>query len=255
MKISVIMAAWNSQKTIATALKSFLEQDHADKELIVIDGASKDNTCQIVRSFDSSLIKLQSEPDKGIYDALNKGILQARGDVIGVLHSNDHFARRTILSDVAAAFAVPNLDVVYADVSFFTQEAPDLTIRRYRSAGFAPSKLSRGIMPAHPSMFMHRRVFNTYGLYKTDYRIAGDFEYVARIFKDSKLQCRYIESVWTYMLAGGASTSGIKSKIILNKEIMRACQELGISTNWFKILSRYPGKLLELLPHGKIDQS
>lgn len=251
MKISLIMASWNSEETIATSIRSFLEQDHVDRELIIIDGASKDRTCSIVSSFNSPLIRLWSEPDKGIYDALNKGIRCARGDIIGILHSNDHLANDHVLSEVAHHFTNMELDAVYADVVFFSKNQPTRTIRHYRSSGFHPRKLSIGIMPAHPTLYMRRRVFETYGEYCTDYRIAGDFEYVARIFKDGTLRYKYVDAVWTRMLAGGASTSGLKSKISLNKEIIRACKDHGISTNWFKILSKYPRKLLELLPFEK----
>lgn len=248
MKISVIMAAYNSQATIGAAIASFVEQDYPDKELIVVDGASSDSTCDVVRGFENPNISMISEPDKGIYDGINKGIAMATGDVIGLLHSNDVFSGPGILSDVQDTLANSGSDVAFADVEFFNPDTPQRTVRHYRSAHFHRGRLQYGIMPAHPTMFLRREVFERFGPYRTDMRIAGDFEFVVRIFKDGETSFTYVPETWTRMATGGASTDGIRSKILLNQEILQACRIHGIRSNWLKLLSKYPRKLMEYLP-------
>ena len=245
MKISTIMACYNSAATIGTAIESFLAQDHADKELIVIDGASRDRTCEIVRSFDSPQITLVSEPDAGLYDAINKGVMRATADLVGLLHSDDRLAHPGVLSLIADQFAASELDAVYADAAYFRAEAPDKLIRTYRSSYFRPDRLGWGWMPAHTTLFLRKEVFVRYGMYKVDYRIAADFEYVARIFHSGGLRAVYIPQVLVHMQDGGLSTGGLGAKLTINREVIRACRENGIATNYLKILSKYPRKVME----------
>jgi glycosyltransferase involved in cell wall biosynthesis len=216
------------------------------RELVVVDGASTDRTVEIVQGFESPLVQVHSARDRGIYDALNKGIARATGDVVGILHSNDYFASPTILNQVAEAFADPNLDAVFADVTFFPPGKPDRVVRRYRSNRFRPALLAYGLMPAHPTLYLRRRVFERFGVYRTDFRIAGDFEFIARIFRENRISYRYVEDVWTRMETGGASTGGLRSKMVINAEVLRACRDLGISTSYARLLARYPRKVLEM---------
>lgn len=248
MKISVIMAAYNSRATIGRAIQSFLDQDHPDKELVVVDGASRDDTCAIVEAFDSPLIQLTSEPDQGIYDAINKGVRRAKGPVIGLLHSNDFYSDASVLRRVAGRMETQALDAIYADVEFFPAGIPSKTVRHYRSNRFSLRMLRHGIMPAHPTLFLRRQVFDQYGEYRTDMQIAADFEFVARIFKDGALRSAYVPETWIRMQTGGASTSGLRSTITLNAEIIRACRIHGIRTSWLSVLWKYSWKMRELLP-------
>lgn len=245
MKISVITAVYNREDTIARAIRSVEAQDHGDVEHLVIDGASRDRTCAIVRDCASPLVTLSSEPDAGIYDAINKGVRRASGEVIGLLHSDDRFAHERVLSTVAAQFADPALDAAYADAAFFAPDAPDRLVRHYNSSRFSPARIGMGWMPAHTTLFLRRRVFERFGLYKTDYRIAADFEFVARILKDEDIVSRYVPDIWVHMQTGGVSNAGLASKLTLNREVLRACRENGIPTNYFNILSKYPLKFLE----------
>lgn len=247
MKISVVMASFNSAETIAASIESFLDQDYSDKELLVIDGASTDSTMKIVESFQSPLIKWTSERDAGIYDGINKGIRAASGDIIGVLHSNDLFSSKSTLSDIWAAFEGPRFDVVYADAAFFRSLTDRRITRRYRSKHFSRERIAWGWMPAHTTLFARRAIFEEFGYYKTKYRIAADFEFVARIFKGNDISAHYVPEIWVHMSSGGASTGGLKSKILLNREVIRACRENGIETNYAMILSKYPLKLLEYI--------
>lgn len=245
MKITVITAVYNRDRTIARAIRSVEAQSHDDIEHIVIDGASQDRTCEIIKACASPLVTLVSEPDKGIYDAINKGIRASSGDVIGLLHSDDRFAHDNVLREISACFEDETIDAVYADAAFFSEHAPDRLIRRYNSARFGPKQIAMGWMPAHTTLFLRRRVFDRFGLYKTDYKIAADFEFIARIFKDGAINARYIPEIWIHMQTGGASTADLHSKLTLNREVLRACRENGINSNYFKILSKYPLKLLE----------
>lgn len=244
MKISIITVCYNSAATLEKTILSVAAQTYADKEHLIVDGASTDETMSIVRSH-SSIACVISEPDQGIYDALNKGILLASGDVIGILNADDVYAHDNVLEHVAQAFLAGDLDAVFADITFFNKEQPDKVIRRFSSKDFSPSRIAWGWMPAHPSLFIKRHVYQQVGLFKTNYKIAGDYEFVARAFGSNKLRYKYLPEVFVKMRAGGVSTGGWQNTILLNQEVLRACRENGLKTNIFKILSKYPLKLLE----------
>ncbi|BET12278.1 glycosyltransferase family 2 protein [Pandoraea sputorum] len=247
MKISVITVCYNSAKTIEHALRSVATQDFPDIEHVVIDGASKDNTLEVIRAHGQHVAKLISERDRGIYDAMNKGLSHATGDVICFLNSDDRYIRTDVLSRVAELMAANDLDALYGDVAFFREEAPDTVIRRFRSDRFTPERLANGWMPAHPALFLRREVYERVGPFKTDYRIAGDFEFIVRAFGGAqKLRYQHLPEVLVHMMHGGASTGGLKAKVTLNREFLRACRENGVDTNMFKLLSRYPLKMLEM---------
>ena len=247
MKVSVVTAVYNRSKTIGRTIESFSAQEWAEKEQIVIDGVSTDDTLEIARGINSHETKIFSQPDTGLYDAINKGIKRATGDIIGLLHSDDYFASNQVLSTIAEAFEDPNLDIVYADASFFDEGNPKRTIRRFDSSMFEPDTIRNGWMPAHTTMYMRREVFDRYGLYRTNYKIAADFEFIARVFSSGHMNSRYVPQVWVMMQSGGISTAGLKSKFILNQEVLRACRENGIKTSYARILSKYPTKVLEYL--------
>jgi len=247
MKISVITVCLNAAATIDATLDSVAAQTHQDIEHIVVDGGSTDGTLALIARRGVRVARLVSEPDRGIYDAMNKGLRLASGSVIGILNADDVYAGDAVLADVDQAMTREGLDALYGDVAFFAPANPEKTIRRYRSRHFSPGSIGRGWMPAHPALFLRRDVFDRHGLYKTDYRIAGDFELVARVFKDGKIKYRYLPEVLIRMRSGGVSTGGWRNTILLNQEVMRACRENGIRTNWPKLLSKYPLKMLEFL--------
>lgn len=247
LKISIITPVLNRADCIAQAIESVRSQIHPNVEHVVIDGASTDGTLEILECNLADSAKLLSEKDTGIYDALNKGLVLASGEIIGLMHSDDFFASESTLKEVAVTFDNQNIDAVYGDAVFFHRKNPKKIIRKYRSDQFHFEKLSWGWMPAHTTLFLHRRVFEKYGLYRTDYKIAADFEFVARIFKSDALKAVYLPKVLVHMRLGGMSSGGIKSTIQLNREVMRACRENGIDTNMMKIISKYPLKVLEFL--------
>jgi len=247
MKISVVTAVYNRASTIGHTIDSVASQSYSDAEHIIIDGGSRDGTLDVIERSQNARMIVRSEPDKGIYDALNKGIERAKGDIIGVLHSDDLFAGPGVLEKIAQLFDDPSLDAVYADAAFFNPGKPGKIVRRYDSSRFTPEKIAGGWIPAHTTLFLRRRVFERFGLYRIDYKIAADFEFIARIFSSGTLKAVYVPEVWVQMQMGGISTGGLQSKILLNREVMRACRENNIRTNYAKILSKYPAKLFDYL--------
>jgi glycosyltransferase involved in cell wall biosynthesis len=247
MKVSVVTVSRNSAVTLPDTLRSVATQSHPNVEHIVIDGASTDATCEVVKRYGTHVAKFLSEPDRGIYDAMNKGLAMATGDIVGFLNADDRYAEEHVLERVVRAMDKDNLDALFGDVAFFRADDPQRVVRRYRSDRFHPRRLAWGWMPAHPALFMRRSVYQRVGPFRTDYRIAGDFELIARVFKDEKIRYRHLAEVLVMMRTGGVSTSGWRNTLILNQEVLRACRENGIPTNLLKILSKYPAKFLEYL--------
>jgi len=247
MKISVITVCFNSQTTIERSVQSVVDQQWPEVEHIVIEGGSTDGTLAILERFRPHLAVLVSEPDKGIYDAMNKGLARATGDVICFLNADDQYADANVLAEVAQQMLTHQLDALVADVGFFKAGDPTRMTRRYRSDRFSPQHLSWGWMPAHPGLFLTRKIVQRVGKFKTDYRIAGDYEYVVRTFHGHDLHYKHLPSVVVNMQAGGISNSSWRNRLLLNREVVRACKENGIHTNLLKILVKYPFKLLELM--------
>ncbi|PPD41670.1 MAG: glycosyl transferase [Methylocystis sp.] len=246
MKFSVVTVCYNNVSTIADTLDSVARQSWADREHVIVDGASTDGTVALIEARADSCVSLVSAPDRGIYDAMNKGVARAAGDVICFLNADDFYADDGVLERVARLMEGGDLDAVLGDVSFFSPERPDKVIRRYDSGRFSPEKLGAGLMPAHPGMFMRREIFERVGPFRTDYRIAGDFEWIVRAFHDGRVRYRHVPEVFVRMRVGGVSTRGIGSTIVLNREILRACRENGVQTGVLRLLSKFPAKLTEL---------
>lgn len=247
LSLSVVTVAYNSAATIGAALESVNAQDWPALEQVVIDGGSSDATTEIVRAVGRRVATLISEPDRGIYDAMNKGVRAATGDVIAFLNSDDRYAEPGSVRRALERMETEGLDAAFGDVAFFRSDAPDRIIRRYRSDRFRPERLAWGWMPAHTGLFVRREWFAKVGPFATDYRIAGDFEWIVRAFRNGGLRTAHIPEILVLMQAGGASTGGWRSTLRLNREVMRACKSNGLYTNWFMLLSKYPWKLLELL--------
>jgi glycosyltransferase involved in cell wall biosynthesis len=247
MKISVITVCYNSARTLERSLQSVAQQDWSEVEHIVIDGASTDGTKEILERFRSHLTYLLSEPDNGIYDAMNKGLAHATGDIVCFLNADDQYASTNVLSKVASQMGGHNLDALMGDAAFFHEENLSRVVRRYRSDRFSPERLAWGWMPAHPALFLRKEVVQRVGLFKTNYRIAGDFEFIVRVFHGHKVRYRHVPDVLVNMQTGGVSTRGWRAKIRLNQEVLRACRENGLNTNLLKIISKYPSKILEIL--------
>ena len=251
MKISLITVTYNSEKTLSTTLESVLAQTHPNIEYIIVDGASKDHTVDIIKEYESRFkgaLKWVSEPDKGLYDAMNKGIRMATGDVIGILNSDDFFTTNDILQQVSDAFeANKDLDAVYGDVHFVNPENLDKCVRYYSSRVFRRSLMKIGLMPAHPTFYLKKKCFEQFGLYKTDYKIAADFEFLLRVIYKGRIRSKYLPLDMVTMRTGGASTSGFESRKRIMKEHLRAFRENSIYNNALMLSLRYPYKIWELV--------
>lgn len=243
-KISIITVVFNGEKTISDTIMSVSSQDYANVEYIIIDGASSDGTTAIIEKHKEKISVFVSELDNGIYDAMNKGVNLATGDLIGFLNADDIYAHSSVLSRVAATFNRCNVDACYGDLVYVRDDLSKI-IRYYRSNRFSPKMLAYGWMPAHPTLFIKRKLFDRHGLFKTDYRIAADYEMVARLFWKHHIRYQYIPDVLVKMRMGGVSTSGVKSNYILSKEIVRACKENDINTSLPRVLLKYPLKIME----------
>lgn len=247
MKFSIITVSFNSEMTIVDTLRSVAIQNHPQIEHIVVDGVSKDGTVALVERHLRVGGRWISEPDEGLYDAMNKGIAMASGDIIGLLNSDDHYPHAEVLSRVANRFSEKNVDAVLCDVGFFQDGAPERIVRRYDSGYFRPARLGWGWMPAHPGMFMTKAAYKEIGGYRTDYSIAADFEFVARAFASHGATFDHLPEIAVMMRLGGISTAGLKSKLTINSEVLRACRENGIYSNVGMLLAKYPRKILEMM--------
>lgn len=245
MKISIITVVFNRCDTISRAISSVQSQTYEDIEHVVIDGCSLDGTVDLIaRSIRPKDIFI-SEPDVGIYDALNKGIRLSTGDVIAFLHSDDIYPHSKVIENIMSCMMTDQFDVIYGDAAFFSPSNIWRDLRYYKSRSFTKKMLSWGWMPAHPAIFIKKNIYDKYGFFKIDYKIAADYDYLCRIISDTSLKIKYIPDVLVRMQMGGVSTSSLKNTILLNAEVLRACRENAINTNLLKLLSKYPLKLLE----------
>jgi len=246
LKISIITVVWNNVDVVADAIDSVLNQTYKNIEYIIIDAASTDGTTEVIQSYGDKITKFVSERDNGLYDAINKGIKLATGDVVGILHSDDFYINEFVIEKVVKVFKEQKVDSMFADLVFVKPDDLEKTVRYYDSSKFYPSRFAYGWMPAHPTFFVKKNIYEKYGLFRTDLKIAADFDILARFLYTNKISYHYMKEVIIKMRVGGVSTSGFKSKILLNKETLQVCKDNGIKTNILKILSKYPNKILGL---------
>jgi len=222
MKISLITVTRNSAATVADTLRSVNAQSHPDVEHIVIDGGSSDATLAIVRAEGKRVATLVSEPDRGIYDAMNKGLRLASGDIVGLINSDDFLASADVLATVAAAFTDPDLDAVYGDLCYVSQTDTSKVVRYWRSAQFTPGLFSRGWAPPHPTLYIRRTVYERLGGFDLAYPLAADLELMARFFEVYHIRARHIPEVFVRMRMGGATNRSLRNIAMQNREIWRA---------------------------------
>jgi len=251
LKVSIITVCYNSDITIRDTIESVLAQDYPNIEYIIVDGASTDGTMDIVREYEDRIDTIISEPDKGIYDGMNKGIRAATGHVVGLLNSDDFYVDETCIRQLIEHMETAGSDTVFADLVIVDAKETEHIIRYYDSSAFHPGRLSFGWMPAHPTFMVKRALYETYGDFSLDYRIAADFEMVARLLHTAGASYSYLPRVVVKMRAGGASTSGLRSSWILNGEIVRACRANGIKTSLPRLLLKISAKLMEYFRKSK----
>lgn len=261
MKISVITVTWNSGKTIKDTLESVLHQKYTNVEHIIKDGGSKDDTVAICEDYRKSFyslaytsspkvktIKIVSEKDGGIYDAMNKGIEMASGDIIGILNSDDFYTSDDVLQKVVDEFQKDSsLEAVYGDVHFVKLENLMKCTRYYSSKSFRPWLLKFGFMPAHPSFYVRRQVYEKYGLYDLQFSTSSDFEWMVRLFAKHHIRAKYLPMDFVTMRDGGESTAGMEAKRKVNKDIVGSLKKHGIFTCGVFKYVRYAVKGFELI--------
>lgn len=244
LKVSVVTAVRNRADVLSFALSSIACQTHPLIEKVIIDGDSSDNSAEVARSFCSFKDKLLSETDMGIYDALNKGVQLSTGDIICFLHSDDCYYSNTVLADIVSVFKRAPVDIVIGDVAY-TREHGTKLVRRYGSIRPSRVSLACGLMPAHPATFVRREVFDRVGLFRTDLKIASDFDFFCRVVS-SNVTTINLKDIMVVMQIGGASTGSLQKKLLLNSEVQKVLSDNGIYSNSIILNLKYFQKLYGL---------
>jgi glycosyltransferase involved in cell wall biosynthesis len=237
-KISVITVVFNNEDTIADTIDSVAAQGYANLEYIVIDGLSKDRTLDRIKERKGIISKLISEQDAGIYDAMNKGIALATGDIIGFINGDDFYLPGT-LAKVAKTFKEhPQLEACYGDLCYVKQNDPQTVVRHWRSSAFVPAAFEKGWAPPHPTFFVRRDVYERFGSFDLGYRIAADVELMMRFLERHRIRVQYVPGVMVKMRMGGTTNRSLTNIINQNKEILRALRTHGLNADLFRFLSR-----------------
>ena len=247
MKISLITATYNSAETLRDTMQSVLNQTFKDVDYIIVDGGSKDTTMDIVKEFEPKFegrLRWVSEKDKGIYDAMNKGVRMAQGNIVGILNSDDFFASDHVLEKVNDAFTEnPAIDGIYADVRYVDWNDTSKKVRMFSGKDFKREKLCWGKMPPHPSFYVKRECYDKFGLYSLDYPICADYDMFVKMIWEGNINTLYINDVFVNMRSGGTSSNGIKVHKKIMKERMLCVREHKMPSNFFMQISRYIEKI------------
>ena len=246
MKVSIITVCYNSQITIKSTIESVLKQTYHDIEYIIIDGKSTDTTVEIISSYNDKRIFMISEPDCGIYDAINKGIKNSTGDVVGILNSDDTYIDENVIKKIVDAFEYNFSEIIFSDVVYVDRYTEKLK-RYYSSKYFRPFLFHFGFMPAHPTFFTYKHNYVIYGYYSNNFKIAADFDLLLRFIKIHKLSYYYINDLLVAMKEGGVSNENLSSLIRLNKEIVESCRNNKVYTNILIVYLKYFVKWIGLI--------
>ena len=229
MKISLITVCFNSEKYIKDTIQSVCSQTYKDLEYIIIDGASNDNTLDIIKTFEENIDILITEKDKGMYDAINKGIKYSTGDIIGLLHSDDVFSSENTIEKIANHFLRDNSDAIYGDLHYVEHNNLNKVVRKWISGSYSRKKLLFGWMPPHPALFIKRNLFKKYGFYDLSFGSAADYELIIRLLFKNNISCSYLPFVTTKMRIGGMSNISIKNRINAHFQDWRSWIKNGIT--------------------------
>ncbi len=256
LKFSIITATFNSEASVSETVHSLFGQTYENYELIVVDGASKDKTVEVIESISKKLsmeekVRIISEPDKGIYDALNKGIARATGDVIAFLHADDVYASNDVLKNIADKFMQDDSEAVYGDLEYVAKDDLRKTIRYWQSGNYDESKLKNGWMPPHPSFFVKRGVYEKFGNFDLQFRIAADYDFMMRVLYKGKIITSYIPAVFVKMRVGGASNKSLKNIICKSREDLRAMKKNGMG-GLLTLVIKNLRKLPQFLQRSKV---
>jgi glycosyltransferase involved in cell wall biosynthesis len=247
MKISIITATYNSAATVRDTLACIASQQYSNIEHLIMDGGSKDNTLAVVKEF-AHVAKVISETDKGIYDAMNKGVQLATGDIIGILNSDDFYTSPLVLSKVAAAFEDPAVEAVYGDLQYVKAANTEVVTRTWRSGAYKKKYLYYGWMPPHPTFFVRRHVYDKCGLFNTALRSAADYELMLRVLLKYNIHAQYIPEVLVKMRTGGMSNASVKNRLKANKEDEMAWKLNDLKPYFFTTWLKPLRKILQFNP-------
>jgi glycosyltransferase involved in cell wall biosynthesis len=246
LKVSIITVSKNSKDTISASIDSVLNQTYKNIEYIIIDGSSHDGTIEVIKKYIDKISYFTSEPDNGLYDAMNKGISHANGDIIGILNSDDFYIDNLVIEKVVNEFESEEVDSIYADIVFVDSKNLNKILRYYDSSFFKPKKFAYGFMPAHPAFFVKKEIYDKYGCFNTKYKIAADFDLLVRFLYIHSISYSYMKEVLVKMRPGGISNS-FKSVWQINNEQLKVCKDNGIESNIVMIFFKYPVKILGYL--------
>jgi glycosyltransferase involved in cell wall biosynthesis len=245
MKVSVITAVFSNKAFVKNAIESVLAQKNVEIEYIVVDGGSKDGTVEIVKSYGTRIHKFISEPDEGVYFALNKGISLASGDVIALLHSDDFYAHSFVLSQVVEAFEQTQCDAVYSNLYYVKSSNTNKIIRLWDSGDYKKNDFYKGWMPPHPAFFAKRSVYEQFGSFNTLLKSAADYELMLRLIFKNQIQLEYIPKFFVKMRTGGASNRSLLNRIKANMEDRKAWYINGLEPKWYTLMSKPLIKLFQ----------
>jgi glycosyltransferase len=248
MKISIITVVYNNVATLETAILSVLSQTYQDIEYIIIDGGSTDGTLDVIDKYKQKISCVISETDKGIYDAMNKGVSKATGEIIGILNSDDLYEDQDVINDVFLAFLEsPNIDVVYGDLLYVKYSDTNKLVRNWISKSYYPRYFDDGNVPPHPSLFVKKAVYQKISLFNLSYKLAADYELMLRIFKVHEFKSKYLNRYMVRMRLGGATNKSIKNIFKGNKEILKAWKDNGLEIPYFFVLRRIIKRVKQFL--------
>lgn len=248
MKISLITVAYNSAKTIADTINSIRTQSYPDIEYVIIDGASSDETLQLINSSDYPGIVLISEPDGGIYDAMNKGVEMATGEVVGILNSDDVYQDSEVIKEVMTYFiSDPDLDILYGDLVYVKSDDLSKVVRKWRSRQTYPKFFEHANVPPHPTLFLKKKVYTQVGRFDLRYKLAADYEFMLRVFKKFDFKSRYVSRLMVKMRLGGATNKSFKNIWNGNKEIILAWRNNGFRVPVFLMPLRFIKRIIQFI--------
>lgn len=247
MKISIITITYNSAATIEQTIQSVIGQTYKNIEYIIVDGLSKDNTLEIISRYKDKVSKVISEKDDGLYDALNKGIANATGDVIGILHSDDFYTTNNVLQQVADTFTRKKCDAVYANLYYVDKDNTDKIKRKWHSGNYTEGAFLNGWMPPHPTFFVKREIYNTHGNYYTGFKSAADYEMMLRLIHKHKIKVAYLDEYIVKMRMGGVSNVNIKNRVNANLEDRKAWEMNGLKPRFYTLTFKPLRKIFQFL--------
>jgi glycosyltransferase involved in cell wall biosynthesis len=252
MKVSIITVVYNNVATICSALDSILSQTYLNKELIIIDGGSTDGTLEKIGQYGKKINVVISEPDNGIYDAMNKGLNLATGDIIAILNSDDLFSTSFVLENVVHKFKQTEADGIFGDLDYVHADDVSKVFRRWISGNYKPGSFLQGWMPPHPTFFVKKAVYDKHGLFDTSFKTAGDYELMLRFVHVYNIELAYLPEVLVKMRTGGVSNSGLKNRIVANLEDRRAWKVNGIKPHFYTLYLKPLRKVFQFIGTARL---